>query len=88
MRINTRFVFFKHRIFVLKYILLQLQLVEVDTKPRPLVVCFSRMFTFENWRLLLTALELYDFYGVDLSVTPIASVVDSIHTILKVSLIF
>jgi hypothetical protein len=42
------------------------------------------MFTFENWRLLLTALESYSFYGADLSVIPIASVIDSIHMILKV----
>lgn len=37
---------------------------------------------FENWPLLLTSLEMYKFYGADLSVIPILSTIEQIHTIL------
>lgn len=37
----------------------------------------------ENWQIMLAALEIYKFYGADLSVLSITSVIDSLYIILK-----
>lgn len=58
-------------------------MTEADTTPRTLVVCFSRLFLFEKWEVLLASLELYDFFGADLMVLQIISVIDKLYPILK-----
>ncbi|KAI6200747.1 Glycosyltransferase family 92 protein [Aphelenchoides besseyi] len=54
-----------------------------DSIPRRFAVCMSRMFLFENWQLLISALEIYRHYGADLLVTYVESLLTDIHTILK-----
>ncbi|KAI6230022.1 Glycosyltransferase family 92 protein [Aphelenchoides fujianensis] len=50
-------------------------------KNHNVVVCFARLFTFENWRVALTAIELYLHHGVDFFHLPIISVLRDLHTI-------
>uniref|UniRef100_A0A1I8AFD1 Glycosyltransferase family 92 protein n=1 Tax=Steinernema glaseri TaxID=37863 RepID=A0A1I8AFD1_9BILA len=54
----------------------------VDRVPRPLVVCMSRMYLFENWQLLFTSLEIYRHFGATLMVTYIESVLADIALIM------
>lgn len=49
---------------------------------RRLVVCASRIFAFENWPLLLTAMEVYRQMGVDLVVTHIRSVLTTVYQLM------
>ncbi|KAE9551474.1 hypothetical protein FO519_005319 [Halicephalobus sp. NKZ332] len=50
----------------------------------PVVVCFSPLFYFEKWQLLLTSLEIYKFYGADLQVIYVQSMLLHIYSILEV----
>ncbi|KAI6237908.1 Glycosyltransferase family 92 protein [Aphelenchoides besseyi] len=49
----------------------------------PLVVCYSRMFYFENWQIALASLELYRHFGVSLFNIPIISVISDLYKIFK-----
>ncbi|KAI1726033.1 glycosyltransferase family 92 domain-containing protein [Ditylenchus destructor] len=63
--------------------LMQLSPSTVDREPRQLVICMSRIFAFEKWQLLLTAMEVYRFLKVDLVVTYVNSVLSSIYALMK-----
>ncbi|KAI6176289.1 Glycosyltransferase family 92 protein [Aphelenchoides bicaudatus] len=54
-----------------------------DSVERRFVVCMSRMFLFENWQLLISSLEIYRYYGADLIVTYLDSLLSDIYTILR-----
>ncbi|CAD5218851.1 unnamed protein product [Bursaphelenchus okinawaensis] len=54
----------------------------VDQQKRNFIVCMSRMFLFENWQLFIASIELYRFYGADLMVTYIESVLSDIYRML------
>lgn len=69
--------------FTQNFTIFQLQLTESDPTPRNLVVCFSPLYFYENWQILLATIELYRFYGADLLVIPLLSVVTRLYTILR-----
>ncbi|KAI6237970.1 Glycosyltransferase family 92 protein [Aphelenchoides besseyi] len=48
-----------------------------------LVVCYSRMFYFENWQIALASLELYRHFGVSFFNIPIISVIGDLYKVLK-----
>ncbi|KAL3099478.1 hypothetical protein niasHS_002933 [Heterodera schachtii] len=52
-------------------------------KKRGLVLCMSRVFLFEKWQLLVTGLEAYRMFKVDLVVTHIQSAVLAVYQLLK-----
>lgn len=54
-----------------------------NPKQHNVVVCFARMFMFENWRVALTSIEMYRAHGADLLSIPIISVIDNLYNILK-----
>lgn len=47
-------------------------------------VCFSPLFFFERWQLLIVALEVYRQYGVGAQVYYIQSMIAEIFEFLKV----
>ncbi|KAI6198911.1 Nucleoside-diphosphatase uda-1 [Aphelenchoides besseyi] len=49
----------------------------------PLVVCYSRMFYFENWQIALASLELYRYFGASLFNIPVISVINDLYKIFK-----
>ncbi|KAI6229809.1 Glycosyltransferase family 92 protein [Aphelenchoides fujianensis] len=49
----------------------------------PLVVCYSRMFYYENWQILLASLEVYRHHGASLFSVPIVSVIAELHELLR-----
>ncbi|KAI6199194.1 Glycosyltransferase family 92 protein [Aphelenchoides besseyi] len=53
------------------------------TERYPLVVCYSRMFYYENWQIALLSIELYRHYGVQMFSIPIISVIEPLYRILK-----
>jgi len=61
----------------------ELKITETDKTPYTLVVCFSRIFFYENWMILLATLEMYKLYGADLMVVQLLSIISEIYTILK-----
>uniref|UniRef100_A0A1I8BU84 Glycosyltransferase family 92 protein n=1 Tax=Meloidogyne hapla TaxID=6305 RepID=A0A1I8BU84_MELHA len=56
---------------------------KTDQKPRSLVLCISRVFAFERWQLLITALEMYRLLNVNLVVAHIQSAITSVYNLLK-----
>ena len=52
-------------------------------KPRRLVLCISRVFAFERWQLLLTALEAYRAFGVDLVVAHVQSALTAVFKLMQ-----
>ncbi|KAI1700332.1 glycosyltransferase family 92 domain-containing protein [Ditylenchus destructor] len=54
-----------------------------DQRPRHLVVCMSRLFAFEKWQILVTALEVYKILKVDLVVAHVKSVLTPIFELMK-----
>ncbi|KAK0397879.1 hypothetical protein QR680_002317 [Steinernema hermaphroditum] len=63
---------------------LTLNFIRADSLRRSVVVCMSRMFLYENWQILLTTLEIYRYYGVDLLVAYIDSIVAGAYELLQV----
>uniref|UniRef100_A0A1I8AEH0 Glycosyltransferase family 92 protein n=1 Tax=Steinernema glaseri TaxID=37863 RepID=A0A1I8AEH0_9BILA len=63
---------------------LMLNFTRSDPVRRSVVVCMSRMFLYENWQILLTTLEIYRYYKVDLLVAYIDSIVTGAFELLKV----
>uniref|UniRef100_A0A915DBS7 Glycosyltransferase family 92 protein n=1 Tax=Ditylenchus dipsaci TaxID=166011 RepID=A0A915DBS7_9BILA len=55
-----------------------------DRQPRDIVICMSRIFAFERWQLLVTAMEVYKLLKVDLVVAHVISALDSIYQLMKV----
>ncbi|KAI1702764.1 glycosyltransferase family 92 domain-containing protein [Ditylenchus destructor] len=55
-----------------------------DRKPRSMVMCLSRVFAFEKWRLLITVLEIYRQLGVNLVVTHVNSAHPAVFDLMKV----
>uniref|UniRef100_A0A914HTJ5 Glycosyltransferase family 92 protein n=1 Tax=Globodera rostochiensis TaxID=31243 RepID=A0A914HTJ5_GLORO len=51
---------------------------KADQTPRNLLICVSRIFAFEKWQLLLTAMEVYKALGVDLVVMHIVSALSAV----------
>ncbi|KAI6170010.1 Glycosyltransferase family 92 protein [Aphelenchoides besseyi] len=49
----------------------------------PLVVCYPRMFYFENWQTFLISIEVYRHFGVNRFSIPIVSVIEELYTILE-----
>jgi hypothetical protein len=56
---------------------------KANPQQHDVVVCFARMFMFDNWRVALAAIELYRTHGASLISIPIISVIDSLYDILK-----
>ncbi|KAI1716892.1 glycosyltransferase family 92 domain-containing protein [Ditylenchus destructor] len=54
-----------------------------DRKKRQMVMCMSRVFAFEKWQLLVTALEVYKLLKVDLVVAHVNSVLTPIFQLMK-----
>ncbi|CAD5207794.1 unnamed protein product [Bursaphelenchus xylophilus] len=62
---------------------IEIPITPVVTQKIPLVVCYGRAFFFEQWQIALASIETYLFYGADLMVIPIVSVIKDLHTILE-----
>ncbi|KAK0400423.1 hypothetical protein QR680_015234 [Steinernema hermaphroditum] len=60
-----------------------ISVTKADYERRQLVVCMSRIFYFEHWQLLFTSLEIYRYFGADLMVTYIESVISDIAAIMN-----
>ncbi|KAI1711630.1 glycosyltransferase family 92 domain-containing protein [Ditylenchus destructor] len=56
---------------------------KASKKPRQMVLCMSRIFGFEKWQLLITALEVYRLLQVDLVVAHVNSVLAPIFELMK-----
>ncbi|KAI1700809.1 glycosyltransferase family 92 domain-containing protein [Ditylenchus destructor] len=54
-----------------------------DRTKRQMVMCMSRVFAFEKWQLLVTALEVYKLLKVDLVVAHVNSVLTPIFRLMK-----
>ncbi|KAI1709436.1 glycosyltransferase family 92 domain-containing protein [Ditylenchus destructor] len=59
-----------------------LTVTKADNKRRSLIICPGRMFAFDKWHLLVTALELYRAHWVDLVLVYIHSVDTDIHKLI------
>ncbi|KAF7639646.1 Glycosyltransferase family 92 protein, partial [Meloidogyne graminicola] len=56
---------------------------KTDQHSRSLVLCISRVFAFERWQLLITALEMYRILNVNLVVAHIQSAITSVYNLFK-----
>uniref|UniRef100_A0A914M856 Glycosyltransferase family 92 protein n=1 Tax=Meloidogyne incognita TaxID=6306 RepID=A0A914M856_MELIC len=61
----------------------QINPLKTDKQQRSLVLCISRVFAFERWQLLITALEMYRLLNVNLVVAHIQSAITSVYNLLK-----
>jgi hypothetical protein len=52
-------------------------------KRRRLVFCPNRIYNFEQWQILLTVMELYKLYHIELTVVHVQSVLQEIYEFMK-----
>ncbi|KAL3105214.1 hypothetical protein niasHT_024108 [Heterodera trifolii] len=61
----------------------ELVIRKADQTPRNFLICVSRIFAFEKWQLLITAMEVYKSLGVDLVVLHIVSALSAVFNLIK-----
>nr|CAD2147324.1 unnamed protein product [Meloidogyne enterolobii] len=66
-----------------KHTNIEINPLKTDKQQRSLVLCISRVFAFERWQLLITALEMYRLLNVNLVVAHIQSAITSVYNLLK-----
>jgi len=70
------------------WVLLQLPVtVPYRKKGVSVGVCLAPMFYYEEWELLITLMEIYSYFGVELSVFYVMSILDEAGRILDVMLL-